>query len=70
MKNTKREQDQKTQKTRKPHYFSNETHARDDALREKRLEDKLNNLYVLLDRFPDDLELEKEIAELENELTN
>lgn len=48
--------------------FHTEDEAREDAIREKRLEDKLNNLYVLLDRFPDDTETEQEIEELEKKL--
>ena len=65
MKNTKRERKQHPQRTL---YFANETHARDDALREKKLEDKLNSLYALQDRFPDDVDIVTEIEELEREL--
>tara|TARA_Y100000593_G_scaffold42861_1_gene82019 strand:- start:12244 stop:12414 length:171 start_codon:yes stop_codon:yes gene_type:complete len=48
--------------------FKTEGDAYRDALREKHLEDKLNNLYALSDRFPDDIEIEQEIEELEKEL--
>lgn len=49
-------------------WFKNEAHARDDALREKNLEDRLHNLYDLQNRFPDDIEIEQEIEEIEREL--
>ena len=48
--------------------FKNETHARDDALREKKMEDRLNNLYALSYKYPDSPEIEQEIEELEREL--
>ena len=38
------------------------------ALDEKKLEDRLNNLYALSDRFPDDLDIDTEIDELEKQL--
>jgi hypothetical protein len=50
--------------------FSNETHARDDAQREKNINRKLNHLYALAEKFPEDAEIEREIEELETELSN
>lgn len=46
----------------------NEIQAYRQALEEKRLEDRLNNLYALSDRFPDDLDIDAEIDELEKQL--
>ena len=48
--------------------FKTEREAYIHAVREKNLEDRLNNLYVLSDRFPDQLEYQREIEELEEEL--
>ena len=45
-----------------------EEEARKDALRENRLEERLNNLYDLAERFPEELEYETEIGALEQEL--
>ena len=48
--------------------FKTVVDARESATREKNLEDRLHNLYALQDRFPDDIETEQEIQELEDEL--
>jgi len=48
--------------------FKTEEEARLDALQEKLWEDKLNHLYDLADRFPDDYQIGQEIAELERKL--
>ena len=48
--------------------FKTEEDAYSDAVREKRLEDKLNNLYDLAYRFPEIAEYEEEIKEIEEEL--
>ena len=49
--------------------FNTEEEAYKDALRQNKLEERLNNLYDLADRFPEDEEIEKEIKELEEELS-
>lgn len=48
--------------------FKTEEEARKDALRENKLEERLNNLYDLVERFPEELGYETEIEELEQEL--
>ena len=67
MKNAEKKQKKNGRRT---HYFANEIDARDDALREKNLEDRLGNLYALQERFPEDIDIEQEIEELEIELRN
>ena len=60
----------KQNRPRRNHSFTNETHARDNDARKSNLEKRLNNLYELQERFPMDVEIEREIEELEKELTN
>jgi len=48
--------------------FETEEDAHSDALRENKLEERLNNLYDLSYRFPEEIEIEQEIEELEKEL--
>jgi len=55
-------------KDRRTTNFRTGDEAYKDALREHRLEERLNNLYDLADRFPEDTEIEEEIKELEKKL--
>tara|TARA_B100001971_G_C17668939_1_gene276539 strand:- start:252 stop:428 length:177 start_codon:yes stop_codon:yes gene_type:complete len=48
--------------------FETEEDARNDAVRESKLEERLNNLYDLSYRFPEMTEYEEEIKEIEEEL--
>jgi hypothetical protein len=61
---------EKQKRLKRNRSFTDETHARDEDARRGNLEKRLNNLYELQDRFPSDVEIEQEIEELENELTN
>ena len=50
--------------------FCNQTHARDDSARNDKINRRLNHLYTLADKYPEDVQLEEEIEELERELSN
>ncbi len=45
-----------------------EIQAEQQALKEKVLEDRLNNLYAMADSDPDDWQIEEEIMETEKQL--
>ena len=45
-----------------------EIQAEQQALKEKVLEDRLNNLYAMADSDPDDWQIEEEIMETEKEI--